>query len=288
MEHLLIKMRLSIVLHSLFELLVLFMYNQQMDGKSMITVLNGLQWTDEEATMYVTLLELGRQPASVVANHLNRNRVTVFHALERMAKKGLVRKIPHRSGAQFSATEPGTLLQRMEEEREKRATEAQFRVKTLASIVPELEAIRAMDVVRPRVQLFHGEEALKDIYALSLQGTDMCAYFAPWSPSTDKHLRDIDDWHTGERAARKIPVRIITPDTDEGRAFASVSAPLKEIRLVPTNLFPHQDITLVTDRHLLIFSLADRLGIAVESTYIAANQRAIFTLAWQGAKVYFA
>jgi hypothetical protein len=69
----------------------------------------------------------------------------------------------------------------------------------------------------------------------------------------------------------------------EGSAFASVRADLKEIRLVPKQHFPHEDITLITDRHMLIFSRGEHLGIAVESSYIASNQRAIFTLAWQGA-----
>lgn len=261
----------------------MFSYNQHIDQQSIITVLGGLQWTDEEASLYVTLLELGPQPASVVANHLERNRVTVFHALKRMAKKGLVRTSPHQSGVRFQATEPARLLRRYEEERDERMADIQRGVKTLDSLVPHLEAISAKDVVRPRVQLFHGDNALKEIYSLSLTGKEMFAYFAPWSPATDKRLLDIDNWHTRERVARKIPVKIITPDTEEGRSFASISAELKEIRLVPKALFPHQDITLITDRHMLIFSLGEHLGIAIESSYIAANQRAIFTLAWQGA-----
>lgn len=282
-KHLNLKRLINVKFLIKIDIFLLFIYNQHIDQNDLITVLNGLQWTEEEATIYVTLLELGRQPASIVANHLGRNRVTVFHALERMAKKGLVRKFPHHAGAQFFATEPAILLQRMEEDQEERRTEAQFRIKTLTSILPHLEAIRSSDIVRPRVQIFHGDNALKEIYKLSLHGKEMLAYFAPWSPATDKRLLEIDDWHTRERVMRKIPVKIITPDTMEGSAFASVRADLKEIRLVPKQHFPHEDITLITDRHMLIFSRGEHLGIAVESSYIASNQRAIFTLAWQGA-----
>jgi sugar-specific transcriptional regulator TrmB len=254
-----------------------------MDAQDIAVVLGGLDWTDDEASLYVALIELGPQPASVVAKHVDRPRVTVFHALERMAKKGMVRTSPHPSGTRFHATEPSALVRRMEEEHAKREAEGRLRLRTLESLVPQLEAIGAKDAVRPRVQVFHGENALKDIYALSLLGKEMYAYFSPWSSETEKNLRAIDDWHTAERVKKKIPVKIIIPDTREGKAFAAVSKDGKNVRLVPHDLFPHQDVTLITDTHFLLFSVKDGLGIAIESAYVAANQRAIFTLAWQGA-----
>jgi hypothetical protein len=187
-------------------------------------------------------------------------------------------------GMHFIAVEPRVLLNKIKDKKTEAITNAESQVRAMEWLLPHLEELEKRDFIRPKVQLFHGDEALKNIYEISLISKRMFAYFEPWPQDTGKHLRDIDDWHTEERVKRKIPVQIIIPDTHEGKSFAAVKKDMKEVVIIPASQFAHKDLTLVTDSHVLIFSLADKLGIAIESLQIAKNQRAIFGLAWRGAK----
>lgn len=262
---------------------MLFSYYEHMDQSDLNQQLEGLGWTKEEATLYLTLLELGSQPASIIASHLKRNRVTVYHALDRLVQKKMVEKSYGKHGAYFKAKSPQFLLQQLKEERNKVIRDRDYEIKGFEWLLPHLNELKTEDPLRPRVQLFH-DDPLKQIYQLSLETSFMVAYFQPWPKDQEKELNEIDDWHTQERVKRQIPVKIIIPQTKEGVAFAAIQKDLKETLLVPPSLFPFQDITLITDDRILIFSQKERLGISLESKHLADNQRAIFNLAWEGAK----
>ena len=199
-------------------------------------------------------------------------------------KKGIIKTSILPLGTHFIAIEPRALLNKIKEKKSEVITNAESQIRAMEWLLPHLEELEKKDFIRPKVQLFNGDEALKNIYEISLSSKHMFAYFEPWPKDTGKHLRDIDDWHTEERVRRKISVQIIIPDTNEGKSFAAVKKGLKEVIVIPASEFTHKDLTLITDTHVLIFSHADKIGIAIESLQIAKNQQAIFKLAWKGAK----
>jgi sugar-specific transcriptional regulator TrmB len=201
-----------------------------------------------------------------------------------LAKKGIVKTSLKATGMEFMAIEPQALLHTIQERQSLSIRSAQYQVEAMQWLLPHLEGLERKDFVRPKVQLFHGNEALKDIYKISLNSKRMCAYFEPWPIDIAHDLRAIDDWHTEERIQRKIPVQIIIPGTHEGQSFAAIEKDLKEVVVIPSSEFPYKDLTLITDTSVLIFSFTDKLGIAIESLQIAKNQQSIFQLVWKGVK----
>lgn len=262
---------------------MLFNYYEHMDQNDLNQQLQGLGWTKEEAKLYIALLELGSQPASIIANHLKRNRVTVYHALDRLVQKRVIEKSYGKNGAYFKAKTPQSVLQQLEEQKNRSLRDLDYEIQGFKWLLPFLNELKLEDAIRPRVQFFH-DEPLKQIYQLSLESKTMMAYFQPWPKEQERELNAIDDWHTQERVRLKIPVKIIIPKTKEGLAFAQIKKELKETVVVPKELFPFKDITIITDHQLLIFSQLEKLGISIESKHLADNQRAIFSLAWEGAK----
>ncbi len=240
-------------------------------------------WSAFDAKMYLKLLETGAQRASTLALHVRRPRVTVYHALERMNAKGLVIKNRTGSGWQYAATPP----QQLKRHAESRFLESQKKnrsiVEYLTLLQPSLESLQRQTFHRPHVEVFEGEDALRNIYDLSLDTKSMVAYFDPWAPDKSD-LQDIDHEHTMRRIEKKIPVRIILPSTKDGLAFASIRKPLKEAIVIPSDRYSFKDITIITDTRVLVFSLRDSMGVSIECANIAQNQKIQFELAWEGAK----
>ena len=254
-----------------------------MDQKDLIEQLKGLDWTKQEAELYIALLQLGHQPASVIAQRTTKNRITTYHALERLADKGIIERVAGKGANNYQAKAPKLILQQLEEKRRKHSQEMIHQIESLNWLMPFLGKLEPAEPIKPKVQLFYSE-GLKEIYRISLEAKTMAAYFQPWNKKEEVHLNQIDDWHTKERVKRKIPVRIIIPKTKAGKEFASIKKELKQSITVSEELFPFQDITIITDEHILIYSQKEKLGISIESKQLAKNQQAIFNLAWEGAK----
>lgn len=256
-----------------------------MDKSEIIQQLTHLPWSKQDANMYLTLLHLGGQTAAVVATHIRRHRITVYHALERLTEKGIVESSLRKGAKYYTALAPEALLSKYKTERRRVTSRLDIGIESLESLVPYLQKMEVRDDIGPQIQLFHGKDALKNIYQLSLEASSMYAYYyQPWPVKDRKRLSLIDEWHTAQRVKHKIPVKILIPKTDEGVQFSALKKELKETLVIPTSLFPFKDLTILTDDRMLIFSLADDMGVSIKSRYIAQNQRAIFELAWNGAK----
>lgn len=262
---------------------MLFTYIEHMNVNELHQQLEGVGWPKQDAKIYITLLELGSQPASIIANHLKRNRVTTYHALDRLVQKKVVEKSFGKYGAYFKAKSPDIILQQLLEQKNKVVSDLNYEIKGFEWLLPFLNEYKRTDALRPRVQFFH-DKPLKEVYRLSLEAKSMQAYFQPWPKDQEEELNVLDDWHTQERVKLKIPIKIIIPKTKEGTAFAAIKKDLKETLIVPANLFPFKDVTIITEQRILIFSQAEKLGVSIESKHLADNQKAIFNLVWEGTK----
>jgi sugar-specific transcriptional regulator TrmB len=255
-----------------------------MDNNQLLQAFIDAGWKRQEAKLYMLLLELGAQPASVLANQVSRNRVTTLHVLEKMVDRGYVSKQKATYGWKYVASDPEVILAALTTQQEEAYRKQNLQTELFAGLLPHLHSVKSSSFKKPNVEVFYGDSALKQIYTLSLQTIELYAYYAPWDPAKHSHLLKIDDWHTQKRIEAGIPVKIILPHTKQSEPFAKVKKPLKEAILVQESEFTTKDITFITDTHLLIYSLEDNMGVAIQSTNMAANQKQQFLLAWERAK----
>lgn len=83
------------------------------------TVLQHMGFPGKEADVYITALQLGMQPASIIAEKLNLNRVTTYATLKKLVERGLAHTTTRNNMQYFSVETPAKLLQygaRKEEE----------------------------------------------------------------------------------------------------------------------------------------------------------------------------
>lgn len=120
---------------------------------TLIDKLSYYGFSDKEARIYLTCLELGSSLASTIARRAEINRGTAYSILEDFKRKWIVSENIKDELKYFSVLSPETLFKREEEKYEQ-----------MKSMLPDLLAITEKIGNRPKTQFFEGFEGLKQIF----------------------------------------------------------------------------------------------------------------------------
>ncbi|MDP3975932.1 MAG: helix-turn-helix domain-containing protein [bacterium] len=254
----------------------------------LISQLGLLGLSENEAKLFITLLEVGANPVSVVARKAEVTRTTAYAALETLMNKGLV-SLVEKNGIQQYAPVSTQMLERYAREQR---DHAEANLKLVREMMPQLKSLTGELVMAPKVKYFEGVEGIKNIYQDTLEVLGQLAkeqrvkYAYSSAPQVSDELRDYLDHYIEERRRLKIQIRGIFPDTSASRRYIkSAKRLLALVRIMPKDLEFRFDaeISIYGDKVAIMSLKGDRLhGVIVESLEISATQRAIFELAWRG------
>lgn len=247
----------------------------------------------KEAAIYLALLELGSQPASVIAKKANLNRSTSYLILESLMNKGFVNQHVRAEVKYFTATDPHIISQILE----KKVEDAQDVFKDFKGLIPELYAITNPMSVKPRVRFYEGFEGVRQV---------MEDVFT--SEETILSWDSLDSWFDGNAILQKfivefgkqrttkykIPIRMLVVDTPRTRKYLLKDYParkkkvdpLMELRWIPksVNSFRNQ-VNIYGDKVGIVSLGKNELhGVIIESHEIAQVHKSMFELAWQAGK----
>src|SRR3989344_3615135 len=116
--------------------------------------------SEKEAKVYLALLELEVAQVSEIAKSANINRSSTYVVLEALKSKGLVSTSEDKKVQQYVAISPEMLLQ----EAKDRANKAEEMKNNISNIVPELKALFKDTKQKPKIKVYEGKEAVKQIY----------------------------------------------------------------------------------------------------------------------------
>ncbi len=119
----------------------------------LITSLQNYGFSDKEAKIYLTSLELGSSLASTIARRAEINRGTTYSILEDFKRRGIASENMKDELKYFSVLNPELLFKREEEKYEK-----------MKASLPDLLAITQKFGSRPKTQFFEWFEGLKKIF----------------------------------------------------------------------------------------------------------------------------
>jgi HTH-type transcriptional regulator, sugar sensing transcriptional regulator len=247
----------------------------------------------KESQVYLSLLELGSQPASVIGKKANINRSTTYLILDALIQKGYVNEHVRADVKYFAAADPQVIVQSLEQQEH---TIDENR-KELIDLLPDFYSLTNPLSIKPKVRFYEGEEGVKRAMNDTLNSSEplysWCA-FDSWlkvTPSLHKYIKD----YAKLRAEKyKIPVRVIVPDKPEVRDYLlhdypplqDNKNPLMEIRWLPKDIPAFNNETNIYDDKVSIVSLAknELHGVVIESHEIAQLHKAMFQMAWKAGK----
>ena len=254
----------------------------------MIESLIKIGFSENEARVYHSLLELGSATAQQVAQHASVNRPTTYVQLERLMKLGLASSFEkaseRKNGASktyFRAEDPEYLKSVLEKEERK----AKERGGALQELLPKLEQLFVSSSDRPRVRFFEGIEGLKtaqeEFLKTGARGVDLILSVL----SLDDMLKifpNLTKEVSPRRVKGKIRSRLIYTSAQGPVLKSSDQEMLRESRFVPKDRFPFSCEFVIFGDNVGIFALGKNpFGILIESKEIADSARSMFNLMWK-------
>lgn len=233
-----------------------------------------LGFSEKEATVYLALLELGQQPASVVARKTGFPRPTVLFLFESLTKRGFVRK-SRRGRAQFFYADPGDL---------KKVIDAEMlqRQETLDEILPLFQEVKNPLTSPPRVMFFEGMDGCRKAYSLLLESSSEIWEFAAHEDLV-KMGESFMKKFVEQRVKHGIRINSICRDTPVHRMFKNLDKKhLRKLRVFPkTQGELYSSIDVFEHKVLLLNLYHDPFAILVENKEFADTLRTIHGLVWR-------
>lgn len=251
-----------------------------MKEKSLIQKqLQAVGLSDNEVSVYLALLELGKGTVSQISRKASLNRTTGYDVLDRLVAKKLISISGKEPKQEYVAENPDNLEKLIFAEFEKRKNE----LENVKQIIPELKSMHNV-ADRPKVLFYEGREGIEKVYEDTLTSKEPIRAYA-----------SVENMHEGlpgyfpeyykRRSGKGIHIRAIIPDSKEGRERKSFDEQeCRQSALAPRGMFDFHPEINIYDNKIMIASWREKLGIIIESAEIADAMKKIYELAWAEAK----
>ncbi|MBU1935452.1 hypothetical protein KKF04_05330, partial [Patescibacteria group bacterium] len=166
----------------------------------LVSDLEQLGLSEEEAKVYLAVLELGGSYVSAIAKKAKVHRVSCYHTLDNLAKKGVISTFTKDKMKYYSIDSPKILVNQMEE-----------RLHKAEKLLPELLSITNALAYKPKIQYYEGIQGIKNIFedTLTAEGELLGYTNLAELPEvvTEEYLRD----YAKQKIESGIKTRMLSP-----------------------------------------------------------------------------
>jgi sugar-specific transcriptional regulator TrmB len=251
----------------------------------LLSELQDLGLSQEEAKVYLSVLELGGAAVSTIAKKAGVHRVSCYHTLDNLVGMGLVSTLSKNKVKYFTVESPKILVKQMES-----------RFAKAEKLLPELMSLTNALAYKPKIQYYEGAEGVKNIMEDTLTAEGEIVGYTNLAKVQDV----LSEAYIKDYSARKLELglrsRMLSPMSEDAIKYTERFYPknydkdLLEILFVNKDQFMFEyEINIYGNKVSVISLNSDELiGLIIESPVYAKTQRAVFDLAWLGATSFVA
>lgn len=248
----------------------------------LINILKNIGFSEKEAKIYITLLELNEALPSSISRKSSIKRSTTYQILSQLQKRGIVSSIKKHSSLYFQAVEPKTFL---DGKREEYSTLKQS-IDDLEHALPELLNLHGKYTATPQMSVFKGPEGLIQIMEDTLTTSTEILCWANITMSVHTILEDYYPAYIKKKIKKGIKLKGIFPYEKASLKFKKLGKKeLREVYLIRKEDCPFENEINIYDDKVAIISHKDQVGVIIQNQSIADTQRAIFELGFKAAKL---
>ncbi len=247
----------------------------------MLTQLKHIGLSDNEAKVYLAMLELGPSSVLEIAAKAAINRPTAYVQIESLKKKGLVSMQTKGKKQLYIAEDPEQLEYLLGHEKK----ELEQKQEELKSVLPELKAMFDLAEEKPVVRYFEGKEGLLKMQEdfLKAKRKEILAI----SPVDEVFsvFPDHKNTYTPRRVKKGIKSRLIYTSTENSVYPRKDEKMLRETRYISPKKMPFSaDITIFDDNVAIAALKGNISGAIISHKEIANSFRGIFEILWMAAE----
>lgn len=249
--------------------------------KRLINCLRQLGCNEKHMRFYYANLQLGAAPLSEIVKQARLQRSTGYVIAAEMTAMGLVEEDHKSYKKRFVATEPDTLLRKLEaKHRGIGRTIIAFR-----ELLPSLRAEHHATKTRPHVRTFEDKNGLVAVWRDILQEKQEILLWS--NQGTERLIFDsiMHEQFINERIAKQIPIRVLAVNNDHARHLtAHDQQSLRQTRILPDEM-QFTGETYIYGNKVAVLDFGKKIfGVITENEQIAGSQRSIFELTWNQTK----
>jgi len=244
--------------------------------QNLINMLISIGLREEEAKVYLAVLELGPSSVWDISIKSGIKRPTCYVILDALTNRGITEKSRDRKKTIYSANDPTQI-----------AREFDRKKKDFEQNLSQFEALSSKATEKPQIRIYEGEEGIKRAYDISLnqaKGTEMLIC------SNEKVLASYPEYferYLKRRVKLGIKVKLLLADTPENRVHLEKDKKeLRETRFLPKDKFdPRGEMEIYNDKIINIaYSESNPFATVIESKAMAFDEKQRFMLLWEKGK----
>ncbi len=246
-----------------------------------IEVLEKIGLSDKEAKIYIQLIRLGAQPASVISKKTEINRTTTYDVIEALTEKGLISSLKQKGITYFKALDPKELMNYLEREKVEHVKKLEKQQRQIEEILPELISLENPESTKPKVTFFEGEKGMRQAYEDTLNSSETILAYANVE-EMHKALPDFFPEYYKRRAIeKKIKIKCIAPDNKTSKdRHKKDKEENREMILIPKSKYGFSPEINIYDDKVLIASWREKMAILIKSEEIAEFHKKMYKLNW--------
>lgn len=243
----------------------------------MLNQLKNLGLSENEAKVYMAMLELGPATMLEIAAKAGINRPTAYVQVESLKTMGLVGAQVKGKKQLFIAESPDQL--EFVIERETKAVE--LKKEELARILPELTGLFNVSGEKPQVRFFEGKEGLMKMQDELLKSKSKIVVSFSSGDGILKIFPDHPKNYSSRRVQKGIKARLIYTSSQGPILKRNDDEVLREAKYVSPDKFPFKSDIIIYDNNIGISALEGKaVGVLITHKELADSFRAIFELVW--------
>lgn len=236
-----------------------------------IQALQELGLTENEAKVYLFLLENGSSTITEITNKLPIHRVNIYDILKRLLERGLVSYTIEGKKKYYTATDPHIFLEMLKEK------ENLFK-----KILPDLESKRRSIKEKHEVGVFQGKEGIKAIMKDMLKEKKTIYVFGA-EGRYEKTLPIYFKQFNQQRQEEKIRFKIIYSEKiRELRKRQPI--PYSDLKYIPKGYDSPSTTLIYGNKVAIIMWIESQIGILIESKELNKSYMNFWGILWKIAK----
>ncbi len=252
--------------------------------KDLKTFLEALGLNEKESSIYVALLQIGSQAASVVAKRVKIPRSSVFFHLDNLIKKGFVKKDIRSNIQYFSAVDPAKLEKLLERKRSK----IDDQIGELKGLMPDFNLLKSPFVNEAKVTYFEGVEGLCKMVDEVIQTPEDIYFISAhvFHPEVRKYIRDV--YVPSRRQSKKNKAEMILTSYNDSEDYVKQARDIYDwIGFVDQKDVDFEATIAIYGNSIQFLStkIEDLTGVLIENPFLANTMKGVFQLMKDSRKI---
>lgn len=243
------------------------------------TFLRNNNFNDKDIQIYLDIFRHGQSFASSIATRTGIDRTTVYSALKRLLKQGIIVQTKLNDVRAYIPVSPEIFVDRIERKMDELKAE-----RSMATLfVEEVKKISKSSFLAPKIRIFEGVDAIKNLYAQTLEkaGQQKSFLTLDYIPQNLRQFLTVEFIESKKK--KKVFSRVLVADNSKAKRYSELDGVSnRQTRIVKSHPFNlHAEIILFGARQVAIIDFHKQIyGIVIDSETFYKTMEAMFDFIW--------